>query len=210
VCPLDRLLAEGVIPRADFLKCDVEGFEKDVFLGARELLNSVLGIETETNFAASPLYPETHLGTLQKLLLEAHFLIFDLNFDRVPRASYRREVARRRPPGAALIRGMGRPATVNALFCRDLIDEADHAENYMSVCQPVSIDQLIKLMIVYELYRLSDVALDTAIRFVEQLAPRLDVEQAVDLLADPFCRMRRPSYNTEISRIKRWLGVRSI
>jgi hypothetical protein len=48
-------------------------------------------------------------------------------------------------------------------------------------------------MIVYELYGLSDVALDTAICFVEQLAPRLDVEQAVDLLADPFCRMRRPS-----------------
>jgi FkbM family methyltransferase len=190
---LDRLPAEGVIPRADFLKCDVEGFEKNVFLGAREVLNSVLGIETETNFTASPLYPETHFGTLQKLLHEAHFLIFDLGFDRVPRASYRREVARRRPPGAALIRGMGRPATVNALFCRDLIDEADHPENYMSVCQPVSIDQLIKLMIVYELYGLSDVALDTAICFVEQLAPRLDVEQAVDLLADPFCRMRRPS-----------------
>jgi FkbM family methyltransferase len=34
---LDTLLAEGVIPRADFLKVDVEGYEKDVLLGATEL-----------------------------------------------------------------------------------------------------------------------------------------------------------------------------
>jgi FkbM family methyltransferase len=188
---LDTLLAEGVVPRADFLKCDVEGFEKEVFHGARELLGSVLGVETETNFGVSPVYPKTHLGTVQELLLEAHLLIFDLNFDRVPRASFVRQVARQRYGNVATTRGVGKPATVNVLFCRDLIDEADHQENYTSPCAPVGIDQLIKMMIIYELHGLSDVALDTAQRFADKLAGRLDVERAVHLLAYPFCGGRR-------------------
>ena len=43
---LDTLFEEGLIPRADFLKVDVEGFEKDVFLGASQLLAAgVLAVE---------------------------------------------------------------------------------------------------------------------------------------------------------------------
>ena len=67
---LDTLLADGTIAQPDFLKCDVEGFEKDVFLGAREMLRSVLGVESETNFDISPTYPMGHFGTLQQLLLD--------------------------------------------------------------------------------------------------------------------------------------------
>ena len=76
---LDTLLAEGAIPKADFLKIDVEGFEKFVLLGAEAFLDSVLGMECETNFGVSPTYPDSHLGTVQRLLLKNHLLIFDLN-----------------------------------------------------------------------------------------------------------------------------------
>ena len=38
---LDTLFAEGLIPQVDFLKVDVEGFEKDVLLGANDLLARV-------------------------------------------------------------------------------------------------------------------------------------------------------------------------
>jgi len=185
---LDTLLKQGIIAKPDFLKTDVEGFEKEVFLGAPELLRSVLSIETETNFEVSPTYPKSHFGTLQEILLERHFLVFDLNFNRIPRASFQQALVRKGLPAVTDQRSAGKPATLNVLFCRDLIDETDHPENYVGPCEPLSVDQLIKMMIVYELHGLNDIALDVADRFRDRLSGRLDVDKAIDLLADPYCR----------------------
>src|SRR5262249_648951 len=118
---LDSLLASGTIPAPTFLKVDVEGYEKFVFLGAKECLSrDLLGIEFETNFNVGPDYPNSHLGTLQDLLIPRGFVLFDLNFDRMPRTSFRNA---RRSSGLPPT-NYGRPATVNALFCRDLILDA--------------------------------------------------------------------------------------
>jgi len=187
---LDGLLAQGLIPRCDFLKVDVEGFEKDVFEGARELLAAgVLGVETETSFGISPAYPKGHFATIAEIVLEHHLLLFDLGFNRLPRASFQRALTRK---GLTVNGGhnmLGRPGTFNVLFCRDLIDEADHAENYATPGGAVSIDQMIKVMIILELHGLNDIALDMAERFAATLGSRLDVERTIDLLADPGCRV---------------------
>ncbi len=186
---LDSLLAEGLIPQADFIKVDVEGFEKEVLLGARGLLSGgVLGLQTETNFHVSPQYPKSHFATLAELALDHHLLVFDLAFNRIPRATFQH---------ALIDKGMkpilddylvGRPATVDVLFCRDLIDEVDQPGNYQTACRPFRLDQLIKAVIICELHGLNDVALDTVKRFAERLGGRLDVDRAVRLLADPDCR----------------------
>jgi hypothetical protein len=63
----------------------------------------------------------------------------------------------------------------------------DHQEIYQTPCRPVSVNQLIKSIIICELHALNDVALDTVERFAERLGVQLDVDRAMRLLADPDC-----------------------
>ena len=185
---LDSLLAEGVIPMADYIKIDVEGFEKEVLLGAHDLLAAgVLGLQTETNFGVSPTYPKGHFGTLAEITLENHFVVFDLAFNRIPRASFQQALISKGLQPIPEQNAVVRPATVDVLFARDLIDELDHPEHYQTPCRPVSVNQLIKSIIICELHALNDVALDTVERFAKRLGAQLDVDRAVRLLADPDC-----------------------
>ncbi|HEY7243231.1 MAG TPA: FkbM family methyltransferase [Xanthobacteraceae bacterium] len=186
---LDTLLAQGSIPPADYVKIDVEGFEKEALLGARELLRGgVLAIQTETSFGVSPSYPKSHFAEVAEIALANHLLVFDLAFNRIPRASFQRALVRKGLEPVAEQDAVGRPATVDVLFARDLIEEVDHANHYQSLPPAVSISQLLKLMIICELHGLNDVALDTAERFADRLGGRLDLDRVFRLLADPNCR----------------------
>jgi FkbM family methyltransferase len=184
---LDTLLNEGTIERPDFLKIDVEGLEKEVLLGGQVILRSVLGVESESSFSVSPSYPRGHFATVQEMLLERKLIAFDFSFNRIPRETFQHAIERKGLPRIRDQDRVGKPATVNVLFCRNPIDEADRQDTYLSPYQPLSVDQLIKMMIIYELHGLNDIALDTAERFRKDLASRFDVDKAIDLLADPAC-----------------------
>jgi FkbM family methyltransferase len=197
---LDRLFAEGLIPKTDFVKVDVEGYEKDVLLGARDLFQAgVLGMHTETNFNISSHYPKSHFVTMAEFALDNHLLVFDVAFDRIPRASFQKALIRKGLEPIVSHDEIGKPTTVDVLFCRDLIDEVDQQDNYATACRPPTIDQIIKTMIICELHCLNDIALDMAERFAERLAARLDVDRAIWLLADPD--MRPNEYKRQIKRL---------
>ena len=179
---LDTLLREGVIPRADFLKVDVEGFEKDVFRGASDLLAAgVLGIECETNFRTSITYPESHFGLIHSTVLRYGLVLLDLTCNRVPRAAYH-EARRRRNLSPLPLEGSGMPATFNVLFCRELAAERDDSLHYSRMPPPPSVDQILKAMAICELHGFNDIALETAVAFTKELGQRIDVERAIDLL----------------------------
>jgi hypothetical protein len=124
---------------------------------------------------------------MTELALENHLLVFDIAFNRIPRASYQRALIREGLEPISERDARGRPAAVDVLFSRDLIDEVDHPYNYQGPCRPFSVSQLIKSIIIFELHALNDIALDTAERFAERLGAHLDVDRAVWLLADPDC-----------------------
>src|SRR5262249_32870133 len=117
---LDTLIADGIVPQPDFIKVDVEGYEKAVLLGAEKALEGALGFEAETALTLSVEYPATHFGTLLDIALKNNQRPFDIEFNRVPRASFQRALVREHGSSIEDRLSVGRPATLNALFCRDL------------------------------------------------------------------------------------------
>src|SRR5207302_8418853 len=113
-------------------------------------------------------------GTMAKLSLPNRLLVFNMAFARIPRAIYERALMRKGLVPISEHDALGRPATVDVLFCRDLIDEVDHPDHYQGLCRPFSVSELIKSMIIFELHVLNDIALDTAERFAELLGAHLD------------------------------------
>ena len=206
---LDTLLRDGIIPRADFLKVDVEGFEKDVFRGASDLLGAgVLGVECETNFRTSIVYPESHFGLIHGIVLGYGLVLFDLNCNRVPRAAYQ-EARRRRNLSPLPPEGSGMPATFNVLFCRELPAERDDSLYYSRMPPPPSVDQILKAMAIYELHGFNDIALETAVAFSKELGQRIDVERAIDLLCQADVLASEPELGALWREIKDLRGSTS-
>jgi FkbM family methyltransferase len=191
---LDSLYREGVIPRADYIKLDCEGFEPEILRGALDYLSlcDVICVTTETNFNVSPIFPRTHFHAINEIMADHRLLVYDINEVRIPAPAYvaaaaaqqRPAVSRRGGPAFAI----GRPGTCDILFCRDFAAERRNPEDFRRESlpgRPPSADTLIKSMINFELHGLMDCAVELAATFRDLLAPRLDVDQAVELLLEP-------------------------
>src|SRR4051812_24691142 len=80
---IDSLIADNTIKPPDFMKVDVEGFEKYVFMGAANALDtSIIAVEFETNFNHSPEYPTGHFAMIHDILRPRGFFLADMTFDR--------------------------------------------------------------------------------------------------------------------------------
>jgi hypothetical protein len=69
-------------------------------------------------------YPKGHLATLHAMLLQHGLLVFDIGFNRIPRASFQRALVRNGRKAIAGEDSVGKPAKLDVLFCRDPIAEA--------------------------------------------------------------------------------------
>jgi FkbM family methyltransferase len=195
---LDTLFTAGELPAADYIKTDCESFDPEVLRGARRYLaqSNILSLTVETDFSISDTYPRTPFVEISDIAVEHRLIVFDINAVRHPRPAY--VAARERHPWPAAdplhdypYLDVGQPRTYDFLFCRDFVLEQKKPGIFADVPDAVTrptTDKLIKAMINFELHGLMDCAVEIADHFRTQLAERLDVDIAIELLA------RRPPY----------------
>jgi FkbM family methyltransferase len=192
---LDSLFCEDLVPRADYIKLDCEGFEPEVLLGARKYLaaSEVVCVTSETNFNVSPTLPRTHFAAINNILADHRLLVYDMNLVRIPTAAYVAGLSASGRSTPDFLRdasplAIGRPGTCDVVFCRDFISERADPDTFrrdnLPPCAP-SIDTIIKSMINFELHGLMDCAVELAVTFRDSLASRFDVDHAVALLLLP-------------------------
>lgn len=187
---LDSLLEAGEIPQPDFLKIDVEGSEEQVLLGAKKLLaTELLGLEVETNLNVSPEYPRSHFGALLDLATRSGLRALDLNFNRVPTRSFQQTLEKAGRAPVTDERSVGKVSMMNVLFFRDLALERVAGGAEVAQPAPLKPDKIVKAMMVLESYGLNDIALDIAHCHRKELSTVLDVDTAMQLLANPDCRV---------------------
>jgi FkbM family methyltransferase len=166
---LDALMDEGVVPRADFLKMDCEGFEPAVLKGAGRFLakSGVLGIESEIGFGSID-WPQTHFLAVYEQLLPHRFRLSDLAFNRVSFESFleRARSLGREPTIVSL------PGTFQILFSRSLT---------IAKVAP-SRDEVLKAAIIFELYGMRDVAYDLLQVFRSIFPPSAEIQDGADEL----------------------------
>ena len=195
---LDTLFAEGMIPPADYIKLDCEGFEPVVLRGARNYLRASGAhcVTSETSFNVSQTYTRSHFHSVNEIVVEHRLIVFDLNLVRTQQPAFRAARAANPLPKPDPMTevphlDVGRPGTIDAVFCRDFVAEAVNPTQYYfaEVPQgPPSVDRLIKTMINFELHGLMDCAVEIAVHFRPQLQDRFPVDTAIDLL------LRRPPH----------------
>lgn len=128
VARLDTLYQDGRLPKADFLKVDVEGYETSVLDGAVRYMNAsnLLGADIETNFNTSEALPHSHFHAITCGMRSAGLRI--ANF------------AMQSPAGHP---SLPWPGVCNAFYCRDLLDgKAD-------------IQRVLKLIVILDMYRMN-------------------------------------------------------
>lgn len=176
---LDTLLSEGLVQPADFVKLDCEGYEPLVLQGAANFLSrsNLVGADTESNFNLSSDVPDTHFSECCNPFVRQRLMVFDIAFNRLSMVN----------SPALTGRSILRPATLNLLFGRNLVQERDSGPSYIyrSAESPVSPQTVLKSAIVFEAYGLLDWACYVLKGFADQIGSAIDIDAAIAQLAPP-------------------------
>lgn len=180
---LDNALREFGVTSVDFIKLDAEGAELDILYGGERLLESspVLGVLSEVRYQqeinGSPAF-----GEFDSYLRQSGLRLYGLRALHQSRAvlPYPSLEDYRLPSGERFFAytTRGQIQDGDAIYFRDLLI----ARNRL-IFEAITPLNILKLAVLYEIYCLNDCAAELIFAAREKLAPIVDCERLLDLLA---------------------------
>lgn len=193
---LDQFFLRDRSESVDFIKIDTDGFDYQVLRGAREMLSraDVLGLGIECQFHGLVHEESNTFRNVDRFLTGLGYSLFDVEVHRYTRSALPRPFVYSIP---AQTHG-GQVLWGDALYLRDL-GQKDYEANWGL---QFSVEKITKLGCLFELFGLEDCAAELLLKYRAQLAPLLDVDASLDMLATEV-NGRRISYRKYFSAFER-------
>lgn len=194
IVTLDELALKYNVADVDFIKIDTDGSEYQVLMSAKDTIfqSPVLGILIEVNFIGST-DSQNSFHTIDKLLRSWGFELYDLTT-----RNYSSKVL---PSGFiddCIAQSIyGKIMQGDALYLRD---PASKYQNNAPICPTLSVDKLLKLACVYEIFSLPDCAAEILIEYRNQFETFINVDYYLDLLTQEVTN-RKISYSEYIKSV---------
>jgi FkbM family methyltransferase len=179
---LDEVLSAYNITSVDFIKLDAEGAELDILLGAANCFgeSSPLGILSEIRFHEE-INGSPPFASLDSFVRSKGLRLYDLDFNRESKRAlpYPSVYDYRLPTGERFFAYTthGQIQDGDALYFRDLLLASEPRAAELSVVK------VLKLASLFELYSLNDCAAELILANQARLAPEIDCNRLLDLLA---------------------------
>jgi len=169
----------------DFLKTDTDGFDIAVLLGARQLLSRspVLAVQAEVMFQGVLNEVANTFSNVDRLLRSSGFTLFDMAAARYSRGILPKQFRHRQCADTVA----GQIFWADVLYVRDAA--APQYESTWGVS--LSVEHILRLACIHELYELDDCAAELLVTFRERIP--FDVEPYLDLIT-PELGGKRVSY----------------
>lgn len=198
---LDTFASSHGINNIDFIKIDVEGSEASVLKGAQKILEdyNVLGIKSE--IWLGPVKDPNSFAEIDHLLRKNRFHLFDIEMRRYPRNTFPRGylVQNRLTRQIRLdSTKYGQVLTGDVIYLRDPVWELrDNMNRFRWSDQNV-----LKMALIYELYRLYDCAVEILNEYEKNFNSALPFQVLCDALTPKINFFKKPRYDDYIRMSK--------
>src|SRR5438067_1830160 len=171
-------LRPGGVGTVDFLKVDVDGMDFEILQSLAGSYRDLgfLGVGVEVNFFGSGAETDNTFHNIDRFLKGQGFELLDVTLRRYPVQDLPSPSLRPLPYPAAS--SFGRPLQGDAFYARDIC-----APWEWEFAQSLSAERLAMAAALFAMFGLPDCAAEILVTFRDRLAPLLDVDRGLELLA---------------------------
>jgi FkbM family methyltransferase len=180
---VSRFVREQAIRNADFIKIDTDGCDLEALLSCEDVIRSgtVLGFLIETPFIGSDDPTSNSFHNIDRCMRQHGYCLYSLSMNRYSRRAL--PSLFKLPIAAQTVTGQSHCADV--LYLRDAA-----SPEFEAVCGPHSFAKVLKLACLYEIFNLSDCAVELIQYYRKDFAAHTGPDRLLDLLTPPLYGVR--------------------